>query len=307
MGLMFFFVACNDDDPERAYDYSGNLNSNATQTEAGAPSYGKIVNYGNVRGVTEGNTDICEVANRLEIPRLRGGAKNLFIVHTTDEYGVNYCVEWNCELRAQYWSAFRWDKSNTLNNTSRSEAWANNPLIPADCISTQADYSGSGYTRGHILASQDRVNSLEANMQTFYFSNIHPQLYGFNTQVWLEMERRLRNIYNKNSFRDTLYVVKGGTISQGMYNIPQNMSIPVPKYFFMAILRQKSTDKSQNGFAAMGFWIEHKANSDTELGKYAVSIDRLEELTGIDFFCNLPDDIEEQVESNYVPAVWKFN
>ena len=66
----------------------------------------------------------------------------------------------------------------------------------------------------------------------------------------------------------------------------------VPKYFFMALLRVK------NGvYNAMGFWIEHKASDDKRLAKYAVSIKELEEKTDIDFFCNLPDNIESTVEN----------
>jgi endonuclease G len=48
-------------------------------------------------------------------------------------------------------------------------------------------------------------------------------------------------------------------------------------------------------------------HSNDSRKNYAVSIDTLEELTGIDFFCNLPDDIEEQVESVIVPSYWGLN
>ena len=66
----------------------------------------------------------------------------------------------------------------------------------------------------------------------------------------------------------------------------------MPGYFFVAMLAVK------NGtYHALGLWFEHKANSDTKLRTYAVTIDQLEQLTGIDFFCNLPDDTENTVES----------
>ncbi|MBQ7571555.1 MAG: DNA/RNA non-specific endonuclease, partial [Bacteroidaceae bacterium] len=60
------------------------------------------------------------------------------------------------------------------------------------------------------------------------------------------------------------------------------------------------------GYAAIGFWMEHKSNTDTDYRQYAVSIDELERLTGIDFFCNLPDNLENQVESNLVLSLWKI-
>ncbi|MBQ8969262.1 MAG: DNA/RNA non-specific endonuclease [Bacteroidaceae bacterium] len=300
-GLCITLTACNDDDdPDIAPTSNAqNANSNA----------GKGIN-----GVTENpnTTNIKEVACRLEIPQLKGGDKNLFIVHTVPTYGVNYCMEYDCTVKAQRWSAFRWDASNAVINWQRSnwektewegDPFQEDPLIPAAYRTTLADHRSNGYDRGHILGSQDRMNSKDANEQTFYLSNIHPQANAFNAQgIWYELENRLRNTYNRNSFRDTLYVVKGGTIRDGEYT--RAKGIPVPKYFFMALLRKKNSDKTQGGYAAIGFWMEHKANADKNFAQYAVSIKRLEELTGLDFFCNLPDNIEAQVESNLVLSVW---
>ncbi|MBR6261783.1 MAG: DNA/RNA non-specific endonuclease, partial [Prevotella sp.] len=77
----------------------------------------------------------------------------------------------------------------------------------------------------------------------------------------------------------------------------------VPKYFFMAILC-----KNKQGYKAIGFWVEHlnEDRSNDNLIDYVVSIDELERLTGIDFFCNLPDDEEEQAERIVYPNTWGF-
>lgn len=68
----------------------------------------------------------------------------------------------------------------------------------------------------------------------------------------------------------------------------------VPRYFFMALLCKKG-----DTYKAIGLWAEHinADHSSDKLSDYAVSIDELEQLTGIDFFCNLPDDTERRVES----------
>ena len=52
--------------------------------------------------------------------------------------------------------------------------------------------------------------------------------------------------------------------------------------------------------------MKHESKNDENLKSYAVSIDELEEKTGIDFFCNLPDEIEEVVEKNLVTSVWQL-
>lgn len=305
LGLMFFFVSCDINNDDDFTPSTGNSNSNGTlMGNADTRSNGTIVQLGSIQAVTEGTTSLKNVANRMEIPRLKGGTNNLFVVHTVPTYGVNYCIEWDKSLRAQRWTAYRWDKKNSVNNTSRSEEWAEDPLIPIDCRTTLDDHKSNGYDRGHIIGSQDRVCSYEANAQTFYMSNMHPQLNGFNGDgIWWNLENRLRSVYNKDSFRDTLYVVKGGTISEGKYTLAKN-KIPVPDYFFMAILRKRNDISFNGGYAAIGFWMEHKANTDTDYSEYAVSIDELERKTGLDFFCNLPDKIETEVELTYSSTVW---
>ncbi len=293
MGL--FVTSCNDDeDPYLSPSNQRNVNSNSTFA-------------GSIKGACDDDAaNLQAVANRLEMPRLKGGSSDLFIVHTVPTYGVNYCMEYDCSLRAQRWAAFRWDKSNSRKSVNRTNAWDEDPLIPKAYRTGYSDHSYNGYTRGHIVASEDRVNSREANMQTFYYSNMHPQHEGFNTQgIWWNLENlKIRDAYNVDSFRDTLYVVKGGTIDSGNYTLAKG--IPVPKYFFMALLCKKNSDQTQGGYKAIAFWMEHKVNTDDNYKNYAISIDRLEELTGIDFFCNLPDDIEAVVESNLVTSAWKL-
>ena len=306
LAMSLSFVACNeDDDPYRNPASTDNTNSNATRYFSGVTENSKT-------------TDIHQASTRLEIPQLRGGANDLFIVHTVPTYGINYCMEYDCSLRAQRWSAFRWDSKTIAKAVTRTDAWLADPLIPSEYQTDQSDYSGSGYTRGHIVASEDRVYSQAANEQTFYYSNMHPQLYSFNTEgVWWDIENKLiRNRYcnfdiNKTSyFCDTLYVVKGGSTGEGQYTWVKGRGnrLVCPKYFFVALLRKSSKDLTQGGYAAIGFWMEHKNNDSSYTAynytPYALSIKDLEAKTGLDFFCNLPDDIEKQVESNLVLSTW---
>ena len=72
--------------------------------------------------------------------------------------------------------------------------------------------------------------------------------------------------------------------------------MPVPKYYFIALLKVKG-----EAYNAIAFWVEHKDYGNTSptterLAAHAVSVDRLEALTGLDFFHNLPDAVEKAVE-----------
>ncbi len=260
---------------------------------------------------------------RMEVPHLAEGRK-LILVKKTSTYGVNYIVEWDCDKRAQRWSCWEWDKTNSVKNWDRNKwraqtgcvwqgtTWYYDPFqpdpdIPAQYRSELEDYSGTGYNRGHICASEDRICSQDVNGQTFYLSNMQPQIYDFNGGVWVNMENQVRNWRDAKDAPDTMWVCKGGTIGnvyidgKEQSGVIENskMRIPIPKYFFMAIVTKKN-----GSYKGLGFWAEHKANSDKSLAKYVVSIDKLEEMTGIDFFCNLPDKIENSVEAMNSPISW---
>ena len=110
------------------------------------------------------------------------------------------------------------------------------------------------------------------------------------------MELKLNEWAQKLSDNDSIFVCKGGTIDKDDQIIGTTIgNHVVPKYFFMALLKK---DASGN-MKMLGFWAEHhdEDHSSDALKGYVVSIDDLEQKTGIDFFCNLPDNVEEQLES----------
>ena len=246
-----------------------------------------------------------EVA-RIEFPRLKGG-NNIVIVHTTnDSYGVNYCVEWDCSKKSQRWSCYQMYKGYT-GNAGRYEG---NPQYPfdedldANLYWDQDYFRGSGYDHGHICPSADRQYSTEANKQTFYLTNMQPQYPQFNQKLWAKMEDRMRKWIANSPATDTMYVCKGGTIDSES-NIIERIKdkLIVPKYFYMAILY-----KNASGYKAIAFWAENinVDHSGDDLRDYVLSIDKLEEMTGIDFFCNLPDDVENKVEANTYTQSWTW-
>ena len=324
--LFFLFIlaiivsfACTEEDT--AAGDRGNTNSNAI-----------LIKNNMIDMVSEdASLKVKDAAMRLEMPALRGGASNMFVVHTAPGYGINYAMEYSLPLKASRWSAYRtykgfscnenhwnrnyWKDGYWENDTKKTaywdgQYWGDDPfqqdkLIPQQYRTTLADHQSNGHDRGHVIGSADRLNSMETNGQTFYLSNMHPQLAGFNQRgIWPGLENKIRNSWDKPNFRDTLYVVKGGVID-GDVNYAQGngQRLIAPKYFFMALLC-KNSNPSQGGYKAIGFWMKHEANDSKDFRGHAVSIDELERLTGLDFFCNLPDEIEASVESNMATKAW---
>jgi len=261
---------------------------------------------------TTANTDW----GRLEFPRVKNEeTNNVVLIRRVPTYGVNYAIEYDMSKRTQRWTCWQWYDGNSGTSWNRNNwdsqtgnewamrnlrdyGWGDpfqpDPDLDASVRTELEEYYDCGYQRGHICASADRLNSKEANEQTFYLSNIMPQSRALNTGVWEEMESQLR-FWNNRNFRQTLYVVKGGTIdkTEQIRGYTQTGML-IPRYFFMAVLCQDQQGK----YKAMGFWVEHLDNSQSNnLSRYVVSIADLEQKTGIDFFCNLPDQTEREVEN----------
>ena len=250
-------------------------------------------------------------ASMLEIPALKGGSMNQFITHTTKRNGKDYptySLEYSYKYKHSYWIAYRFDNT-TGGNVGRNEAYKPDPELPSQYAAKHNDYTNSGYTRGHLCASSDRQYSKEANQQTFYMSNISPQSgNGFNQSgsAWNTGEDKVQAWgYNISRSTDTLYVVKGGTIGEGMIKGYIKNEIAIPKYFFMAVLF-----RSGDNYKAIGFYMPHENLKDDpdkkDPKKYLMSIDALEQETGIDFFHILPDNIENTVEATYNVNDWQW-
>ncbi|MBR2102323.1 MAG: DNA/RNA non-specific endonuclease [Prevotella sp.] len=282
--LLFLFAACHSDDEE--ITDSGNVNRN--------------------------DISLYPDAARLEFPKLKT-ENSVLIVHRTGGE-VNYSVEWDYNLKSQRWSCYTLNRQSLEQHTTRyygNPQYPLDPDLPAQYYFDRpsADYTtgdyfyGSGFDHGHICPSADRLYSKEANYQTFYLTNMQPQYKEFNAGLWANMEGQVRQ-WAKSYNTEMLYVCKGTTIDSEMNIIKRIQGkLIVPKYFYMALLL-----KTAYGYRAIAFWAENeKVDRDGDkLSKYAISIDELERRTSIDFFCNLPDDIEDEVEAAFSPNAWGF-
>lgn len=290
--------------------------------------------------VEENHNENCnvggdDVVRRMETPHVN--AAFLLVPHYVTVDGkqvLNYTVEWNAGIRHSTWVAFSWDSTTASEDETvhRRDNFKWDVDIPRSKGSVSpTDYLKNGYDRGHICASEDRVFSQEANDQTFYFSNMSPQFSSFNQGFWKELEAKVRS-WGRATLTgryDTVYVVKGGTTNSLLRNyeghtktssgvVPMTdangyslrsdgqIGLPVPEYYYMALLSVK------NGvYHAIAFMVPHsedlpRSPKVTDLQYFVTTIDNLEYLTGIDFFCNLIDEKEKEVESNYSLGDWKW-
>ncbi|MBR5118406.1 MAG: DNA/RNA non-specific endonuclease [Muribaculaceae bacterium] len=272
---------------------------------------------------------------RIEYPHISASNNSMVVVKATSEYGISLSIELDKSQRANRWTCFTMHAGTPNNNVGRTPSFSVDDDVPTAYQVNTSEYTTGKYTtscvnldgnnmtlfaRGHICASEDRQSSSLQNSHTFVTSNIHPQYQAHNAGLWQRMEGKVQNWGYNNSFRDTLYVCKGATIGnvtlngsttsglipksevQSLYGVNITGTLPIPRYWYMAVLRLKDGQ-----YQAMAYWTEQinsNCNSIT-LQSCMITIDELEQRTGIDFFCNLPDDIEEEVEATINTSIWQ--
>ena len=203
----------------------------------------------------------------------------------------NYSFGWSQKDRVALWVAYPLCKLYTNGSAGRTNAWALDPLLGEDSAAPFGGYAGS-YARGHQLPSADRQCSYEANAQTFYGTNMTPQLNAHNEGIWADLEGKVRGWADTS---DTTYVVTGVTVSASSKKERDSYgnSVTIPDAYFKAVLKYNKASTFAPWTAA-AFYLEHRAYSGSISKSHSMSIDELEEITGIDFFVNLPAKVGEE-------------
>ncbi|NRR91613.1 DNA/RNA non-specific endonuclease [Winogradskyella undariae] len=158
------------------------------------------------------------------------------------------------------------------------------------------NYKKSGYDKGHLCPAGDRRFTKAAHDETFLTSNISPQEHQFNAGVWNRLEQKVRYWAKKN---DGIFVVTGGVLKDNLKTIGDE-NVAVPNQFYKVIL-----DNTNGKIKMLAFLMDHE-NSNLPLYKFVVSVDSLETLTGIDFFPELEDRIENKLEASASYKSWSF-
>jgi len=156
------------------------------------------------------------------------------------------------------------------------------------------NYKNSGYDRGHLCPAGDRKFHYDAFHETFLTSNISPQNHEFNGGIWNRLEQKTRFWAKKY---DGVFVVTGGVLEDGLKTIGEER-VSVPRYFYKIVM-----DNSEGNKKAIAFLIPNKA-TDKSFYDFAVTIDLIEERTGIDFFEALSNSEEEKLESMLDLKAW---
>ncbi len=167
-----------------------------------------------------------------------------------------------------------------------------------------ADYKGSGFDRGHLAPAADMAWSLKSAHDSFLMSNMSPQAPSFNRVIWKLLEEAVRNWAQQYG---TIYVVTGPVLEKesNEYQSIGESEVAVPEYFYKALLvfipvyaeSNSATGAIEAYRVQCAAFIVPNKGSGKDIYKFICSVDLAEERTGLDFFANLPDEVENLAES----------
>lgn len=148
---------------------------------------------------------------------------------------------------------------------------------------------------GHLCPAADCKWDKGAMNQSFLLTNMCPQNHGLNGGDWDKLENKCRSWAKR--FGD-VYIVAGPIFYDGVKTTFGDNEIAIPDAFFKVVLCLNGTPK------ALGFVFPNE-DAKHDLNYYVVTVDEVEEITGLDFFSSLDDEVENDVESKSDLSMWK--
>lgn len=210
---------------------------------------------------------------------------------------TGFTVQYNPNNRQPDWADYTLTAEHVemSNNTPKVSRY----FMPDPKLSlpqaTPADYSKSGWVRGHMARRQDMKWSEQAIKESDYFTNICPQNDVMNNGVWHQIENLVRRVATQY---DSVHVICGPIFTDNANGYIGPNRLPVPDYFFKTLLVKDAT-----GYHAIAFLCPNDDKPLT-MKEAACTVDKVEAMSKIDVYSYLPDKIESTIESTFNLKLW---
>ncbi|WP_373840704.1 DNA/RNA non-specific endonuclease [Bacteroides heparinolyticus] len=227
----------------------------------------------------------------IEQPMPLKGTPEQIIQHT------GYILSFNSTTLCPNWVAWELTRSEASGSGRRATDFLADPQVPLRYQVTTEEYKNSGYDRGHMCPAADMKWHPHAQTECFYMSNICPQDRKLNSGSWGTLENACRRWAKREG---KVYIVCGPVFKRGRkkVTIGRNMAIRVPDGFFKVVLStRKGAEK------AIGFYYGNHSGKQS-MTQTAMSVDEVEDLTGMNFFHRIDDVLEKRVEASYNLKDW---
>lgn len=204
-----------------------------------------------------------------------------------------FTICFNPHNRTADWVGWELLGSEVSDEVSRSDNfWQDYDL--KGCPSP-ADYRRSGYDKGHLCPAADQKWSTEAMSDCFVMSNMTPQEHTLNAGAWQTLEKKERLWAQRDS---AIVIVAGPIYKDSDTKRIGESGVRVPSAFYKVLLAPYLDSPRAIGF------IYPNMKCPGNMADYSMSVDKVEEITGLDFFASLPDEIENNVEKSASFTDW---
>ena len=210
----------------------------------------------------------------------------------------NFSLLYDSRYNTPTWVAWALTKAHTYGSQERSDKFFADPSIPKGYRVDWYEYKDSNYDRGHMCPAGDNKWDRSAMIECFYMSNMCPQDRELNHHSWNNLEVACRDWARTEG---TIYIVCGPVYKKGVKHavIGIHHKIQVPEGFFKAVLSLRKGHEK-----AIAFYYDNNAKYQS-YNKVYTTVDKIEAMTGLDLFANIPADIEKRVEATANIKDWK--
>lgn len=268
--LAFFIGQCNDDTQYISYEETVEQQIEHNNIEEKKNEYDK------------------EPIRSVEIPSSPIGIQEQILVRKA------YTVSYNKNTKCPNWVAWHLTSNHADGDCPRYSKYDEDMEVPAP-RTTNEDYRGSGWTRGHMCPAGDCKWDAKAMSESFLLTNMCPQDKSLNSGLWNRIEMDCRKWAKKYG---SVYIVCGPVLYNKEHETIGVNKVVVPEAFYKVILCLQGKPK------AIGFVVKNNAGTKKK-DQYVNTVDEVERITGYDFFPALPDDIENEVESHADIDDWR--
>ncbi|MBR3609168.1 MAG: DNA/RNA non-specific endonuclease [Bacteroidales bacterium] len=228
--------------------------------------------------------------SNLEIPKWETTTSQQLVTN------LGYTSSYNTSYGIPNWVAYEITRSEaTSTEAERKDKFMPDPKVKGHSA-TNADYKGSGYDKGHMAPAADMKWSQIVMDQSFYFTNICPQAPGLNRGAWKNLEEDIRLW----AIRDSALVVICGPLftQEPVRYIPQTQ-VAIPDAYFKVVCSPYTPEPRGIAF------IFPNAKASKHPREYVTTINSVEQITGMDFLSQLPDETENKIEETSNYALWE--
>ncbi|MBM77626.1 MAG: DNA/RNA endonuclease [Crocinitomicaceae bacterium] len=207
-----------------------------------------------------------------------------------------YSLSYSEEHEQAEWVYYILNSSQFNATVERSNNFKSDKLIKTSS-SQLSDYKGSGYHRGHLAPAADMKYNNISMSESFFMSNVSPQTPSFNTGIWKRIEKTIRDwsyLYGE------LVIITGPVLNGEFLGTIGANDVTIPKWYYKVAIDLDNYNRN------IAFLVENKGSSES-IKSLVVSIDYLEEFSGLDFFHALSDEVEESFESSTHTGLWNWN